>query len=93
MLKRADIQATFVLVNHTGVLLTGESPIVEPETETHSYEDLIACPWCGETADSDLWEHGWTGVEDEKIERECGSCGKPICISRHMSVSYTARRS
>ena len=55
------------------------------EQETHSSDDRIECPACGETAASDLWE---MSPNEEDIETECGSCGVPLNIRRQVSVDY-----
>lgn len=58
-----------------------------PCQETHSDDDEIACPKCGEI-NTDLFEVGRGDEGDHDMD--CGHCDAPLAISRVVSVSYTA---
>lgn len=58
------------------------------KTRCESDGDAIACPHCG-APNGDLWEHDFRLNED--IEIECGTCAARILLSRHVSITYTAR--
>jgi hypothetical protein len=58
-------------------------------TETMSTGDTIPCPHCGMLRRG-LWDHDWTGKEDEFRDIECDACEKTFKLSRVVSVWYTA---
>lgn len=60
---------------------------IDLNAETHSDDDEIACPVCGEI-NRDLREIGDGGEGDH--ETECEHCDAPLTISRMVSVSYRA---
>ena len=51
------------------------------------YTSVPTCPWCGHNHDP-CWEYG----SRECVDTECHSCGKPILMIRHISVSYSVRK-
>ncbi len=55
--------------------------------KTESDGDGVACPHCGKVQ-RDLWDYRWGN--HETIETECGSCAKPITLTRIVTVDYTA---
>lgn len=61
---------------------------LEVLTRCESDGDAIACPHCG-APNGDLWDHDFRRSED--IEIECGTCAAPVLLSRHVSITYTAR--
>ncbi len=45
------------------------------------------CPWCKVTI-TDLWDYGWADSNEAEIVTECGSCEKPITLTRDIIVEY-----
>ena len=58
-----------------------------PKFDTE-YQPEITCPHCGKE-DGDSWEHLDGGERD--FETDCGWCSKPIRVSVHIEVTYSAR--
>lgn len=53
-----------------------------------SCEEYITCPHCG-YEDRDSWDYDF-GSSD-CLEVECGSCESHIMVTKHVSISYSAR--
>jgi transcription elongation factor Elf1 len=64
--------------------------------ETTSTTDEIACPHCGATQRA-LGDIGWDDPEpgvsemSESALVQCGGCELSFCLTRYVSVTYTAR--
>ena len=59
--------------------------------ERHVSADLLfnrepVCPHCGYVA-SDAWEIGYG--EEGDFDHDCGECGRPYRVSRHVTWSYS----
>lgn len=63
----------------------------EPSPYDTDGAPLITCPYCG-FQDEDSWELA-CGDECEDIECDCGLCEKPFLASRHISVTYSTKKS
>ena len=48
----------------------------------------VACPNCGKVI-SQLLDYWWG--HSEELEIDCGWCGKPVTVSRLVSVEYRAK--
>lgn len=56
----------------------------------HEYTDEPICPHCGyEHRDAWEWNLG-PGLECDG-EVDCDSCGKPMLVSRHCSITYSTK--
>ena len=53
------------------------------------YTDEVVCPWCGHKH-TDSYE--FFKLRGECSQSWCGSCGKPIEMVRHISVSYSSSK-
>lgn len=64
----------------------------EPKYDTE-HRDQITCPYCGhEHRDSWEWDSG-TGMGAEGDgEDECAACEETMHISRHVTTTYTTRK-
>jgi hypothetical protein len=54
--------------------------------------EYATCPHCG-FADQDSWEFDLGPGLDGDGEVSCGSCGNDYFLERHVSVSYSSRKS
>jgi len=48
------------------------------------------CPHCGHI-EKDAWEIDFGSASDGDTYHTCNSCGRDYLLSRHVSVSYSAR--
>ncbi len=51
-------------------------------------DDTARCPCCNSLHRGLGWEYNWNNEELDSIETECDECGRPIKITRLMTVSY-----
>lgn len=56
----------------------------------HEHTDNPVCPYCGhENRDAWEWNLG-PGLEGDG-EVDCDSCGKPMIVLRHRSITYSTK--
>ena len=53
----------------------------------YEYNNQPICPHC-DHEERDAWEIDFTSMEGE-AEIECGNCGEPYFVHRHVSITYS----